>query len=347
MGKTIVTSAPAKAILLGGHAVNRGFAALCTAVALRTTCRARARSDSGYTLRFGERSEIGDRARLRGFKAEMDALRQVQALNQITAIVRHDFFAPTRYVLAHVVERVDGPGLDIEWSSEIPVASGLGSGAAAATSMALAVLHAAGHTPEPTEVAWLAWQGDVIAHGGIGSALDSSTCALGGVVRFTIKDGATAVPLASGLPLVIGDTGVRATTAEVNTRVRTFIEQHPMRFHLFAEIGMLVEQAQDALARGDLATLGHLLNLNQLCLEKLGVSTPAIKALIEAALGAGALGAKISGKGMGGIIIALAEPGKQAEVAAAIEAAGGRAIVAEAGVPGARVERVEGNQGRG
>ncbi len=243
MEKTIVTSAPAKAILLGGHAVNRGFAALCTAVALRTTCRARVRPDDGYSLRFGERSEAGDCARLRGFKAEIDALRQVQALNQITAIVRQDFFAPTRYVLAHVIERVDGPGLDIEWSSQIPVASGLGSGAAAATSMALAALRLAGYDPEPTEVAWLAWQGDVIAHGGIGSALDSSTCALGGVVRFTVKDGATAVPLATSLPLVIGDTGVRATTAEVNTRVRTFIEQRPMRFHLFAEVGMLVEQA--------------------------------------------------------------------------------------------------------
>ncbi|MDW8101123.1 MAG: mevalonate kinase, partial [Anaerolineae bacterium] len=320
MEKTIVTSAPAKVILLGGHAVNRGFAALCTAVALRTICCARVRADDGYTLRFGERSETGDRARLRGFKAEIDALRQVQALNQITALVREDFFAPTRYVLAHVMERIDGLGLDIEWSSEIPVASGLGSGAAASTSMALAALRIAGLAPEPQEIAWLAWQGDVIAHGGIGSALDSSTCALGGVVRFTIKDGAITVPLATNLPLVIGDTGTRATTAEVNTRVRTFIEQHPMRFHLFAEIGMLVEQAQEALVKGDLVTLGHLLNLNQLCLEKLDVSTPKIEALIEAALGAGALGAKISGKGMGGIIIALCEPGKQAEVAAAIEA---------------------------
>ena len=338
MDKTIVTSAPGKVILLGGHAVNRGFAALCAAVALRTTCRVQARSDNGYTLRFGKRSEVGDRARLRGFKAEVDALRQVQALNQITAIVRQDFFAPTRYVLAHVAERVDGSGLDIEWSSEIPVASGLGSGAAASTSMALAALRLAGCNPRPAEVAWLAWQGDVIAHGGIGSALDSSTCALGGVIRFTIKDGATTIPLATSLPLVIGDTGMRATTAEVNTQVRTFIERHPMRFHLFAEIGMLVEQAQEALAKGDLATLGHLLNLNQLCLEKLGISLPKIETLIEAALGAGALGAKISGKGMGGIIIALCEPGRQAEVAAAIEAAGGRAIIAEAGVEGARIE---------
>jgi len=48
-----------------------------------------------------------------------------------------DFFAPTRYVLAHVVEQVGGPGLNIEWRSSVPISSGLGSGAAASTSMAL------------------------------------------------------------------------------------------------------------------------------------------------------------------------------------------------------------------
>ena len=68
------------------------------------------------------------------------------------------------------------------------------------------------------------------------------------------------------------------------------------------------------------------------------MSVPRIDMLIEAALGAGALGAKISGKGGGGIIVALSEKGKERAVAAGIEAAGGKALVLEVGVEGARIE---------
>jgi mevalonate kinase len=103
-------------------------------------------------------------------------------------------------------------------------------------------------------------------------------------------------------------------------------------------MGWLGQQALAALEMGDLPTLGHLMNLNQLLLEKLGVSCPEIEQLIEAALGAGALGAKLSGSGGGGIIIALAEPDKQAAVAAAIEAAGGHSLVVQAGAPGVQPE---------
>jgi len=80
------------------------------------------------------------------------------------------------------------------------------------------------------------------------------------------------------------------------------------------------------------------MNLHQLIQEKLGTSRPEIDNLIEASIGAGALGAKISGSGGGGIIIALTERGHQAEVAKAIERAGGRSIITEAGAEGTRVE---------
>jgi mevalonate kinase len=83
------------------------------------------------------------------------------------------------------------------------------------------------------------------------------------------------------------------------------------------------------------------MNLNQLLLEKIGVGHPMNERLIEAALGAGALGAKISGSGGGGIIIALCEPDQQNAVAAAIEAAGGKSLVASAGGPGVQVEQIE------
>jgi len=334
---SVVTSAPAKVILFGEHGVNRQQPALATALDLRLHCRVIPRADDDYTFSSGSQRDAIDRAGLLAFKHKIDDLRARQALDEIRTHAR-DFFAPTRYVLAHVIEQIGGPGLDIEWRSTLPIGGGLGSGAAASSALALAASIAAGQPLTPTEVAFLAWQGDMIAHGGVASGLDSGASAVGGLIRYTLSDGPQALPYQAALPIVVGDTRVQANTAEVNTRVRAWLAAHPARRHLFAEMGLLEQQAELALANNDLATVGHLMNLNQLLLEKLGVSVAANARLIEAALDAGALGAKVSGSGGGGIIIALTEPDRQADVAAAIEQAGGRSLLTTAGCPGVREE---------
>ena len=336
----IVTSAPAKIILFGEHSVNRQQPALATAVDWRLFCRATVRADDDYTFSSGMQHDAGDRSRLLAFKSEIDALRAADARDQIRERAR-DFFAPPRYVLARVVERVGGPGLDVEWRPTLPSRSGRGCGGAASAALALAALETAGHSPTPDEVAFLAWQGDVVAHGGIASGLDSGACALGGLTRYTLAEGPQSLPYQMSLPLVIGDTLVRANTAEINTRVRTWLAEHPARMHLFAEMGLLVQHALTALEVGDIVTVGHLMNLNQLLLEKIGTSCPEIDRLVEASLEAGALGAKLSGSGGGGIIIAVTEPDQQAAVAAAIDTAGGRSTITSAGVPGVQVEDEE------
>ncbi|NJN97788.1 MAG: mevalonate kinase [Anaerolineales bacterium] len=338
---TIVTSSPAKIILCGDHGVNRQQPALATAVDLRTYCCVSERPDQDYSFRSGQRYEDCSRERLLAFKAEVDALRQAQALDEIRERAR-DFFAPTRYVLAHVVERAGGPGLNIEWRSSVPVSSGLGSGAAASTSMALAALQMAGHPPAADEIIFVSWQGDTIAHGGVASSLDSSAIVRGGLIRFTVAEGAELLPITTSLPLVIGNTFVRdRSTAALNTRVRKWLESHPAKLHLFRDMGYLVRQIVSALENNDLPTLGHLFNLHQLIQEKIGTAAPENEQLIEAAIGAGALGAKISGAGGGGIIIALAEPERQAAVAAAIDAAGGCSLITTTGTQGVRIEPLE------
>jgi len=338
---TIVTSAPAKIILCGDHGVNRQQPALATAVDMRTFCRVSSRTNQSYSFRAGERYEECSRDRLFQFKADIDALRQAKKLDEIRDRAR-DFFAPTRYVLAHVVEQVKGPGLDIEWRSAVPISSGLGSGAAASTSMALAAFHLAGHEPAPDEVIFVAWQGDIIAHGGIASSLDSSTITLGGLALYTVADGAEVLPILTSLPLVVGQAFVAdRSTAKLNTVVRKYLEAHPPKMHLFRDMGYLVRQIIAALEQNDLATLGHLFNLHQLIQDKIGTSASENEQLIEAAIGAGALGAKISGAGGGGIIIALVETDRQTAVAAAIEAAGGKSYIVTTGTPGIRIESAE------
>lgn len=334
---TVVASAPAKVILFGEHGVNRQQPALATAIDLRLTCRVTPRTDDRYGFASGNQQYEVNRAALLAYKAKIDHLRQAQALDEIRQHARH-FFAPTQYVLAHVVEQMGGPGLNMEWHSALPTGGGLGSGAAASSALALAAAHVAGHTLSTTQVAHLAWQGDIIAHGGVASGLDSGASALGGLIRYTLTAGPQPLASKATLPLVVGYTQVQANTAEVNTRVRTWLAAHPERMHLFQEMGLLERQAESALATDDLGLFGHLMNLNQLILEKIGVCHPMNERLIEAALAAGALGAKISGSGGGGIMIALTEKEQQATVAQAIEAAGGRALITSAGCPGVRVE---------
>jgi mevalonate kinase len=187
----------------------------------------------------------------------------------------------------------------------------------------------------------MAWQGDVIAHGGVASSLDSSTSTYGGLIRYTTAAGAERLPFHTQLPIVIGDTQVQHNTAALNTHVRRWLEERPVRLKLFGDMGWVVRQATEALRTADMATLGHLMNIHQLFQEKMGVSIGEAERLIEAALGAGALGAKISGSGGGGIIIALVEGDKQAAVAAAMEQAGGRAYIVVSGTEGARVEQTD------
>lgn len=336
---SVVASAPGKIILFGEHGVHRGQPNITTTVDLRTYCRVTARADDRYSFRSGEHFEEGSRTQLLTYKAHIDALREAAALDEIAGLAK-DFYSPARYVLATFVSRVESPGLDVEWRSELPIGSGLGSGAAASSAMVRAAFELSGVAAPPDEIIFMAWQGDVIAHGGYGSSLDSSTCVLGGLIRYTLEEKAKSLPYDLQLPIVIGDTRVMHSTSNVNTHIRLWLQAHPARLHLFRDMGYLMSRFTEALAQSDLPTLGHLMSIHQLIQEKLGTSCPELDQLIEVAMGAGALGAKISGSGGGGIIIALAQPGQQAAIADAINAAGGQGYIVNTGAPGVRLEPV-------
>ena len=333
----VYTAAPAKVIICGDHGVNRNQAALSTAVDMHTACRVTEREDGRFLLRSGDREALYERGQLDAFKAEVDELRKAQKLDEIREHAR-DFFAPTRYVLAYALDRTDTPGLDIEWRSCVPVSSGLGSGAAASASMALGAFTLVGYEHTADDLIEIVWQGDIIAHGGLASSLDSSTIIKGGLIRYTVVDGASVLPFDAALPIVIGNVFVHdRSTARLNTKVRKWLEAHPSRMHLFQDMGYLVEGITRAIERKDLPDLGHLWNLHQLIQDKIGTSAPENERLIEAAIGAGALGAKIAGAGGGGIIIALAEQGRLDHVASAISDAGGESYIVRTGSRGLRI----------
>lgn len=338
--RTVRATAPAKAILLGEHAVNRGQAALAVSIGLHATCVLSidqiAASDDQYCLISGNHSETTTREAIIGFGPTIDGYRADQHYTAMQLVAADDFFAPAKYVLAALGDDLP-PSLTIQFTSDIPPSAGLGSGGAAFVALAAGLACWLGRPWNPPEIAAWAQRGDIIAHGGVASGLDTQTSLYGGAIRYTAERHGEPIPYAGGLALVIGHTGVVAATSQVNNRVRNWLAQHPIRLHYFQEIGLLSRLAQDALRDGNWPELGRLLNLNQLILERIGVSCPELEAMIDAALAAGAYGAKLSGSGGGGIMIALVAPDRTEAVARAINAAGGTPIVAPVGVPGVAV----------
>ena len=205
-------------------------------------------------------------------------------------------------------------GFDLVIQSDIPPASHLGSGAAVSVACARAVAAQYGRELAPAQASALAYEVEKIYHGSP-SGIDNTVIAYEQPVWFV--RGAPPLVLADGdlaaLHLVIADTGIATPTRIPVGQVRENWQAHPAQFNaLFDDIGDVATQARAALAANDLPTLGRLMNTNHALLQKLGVSCPELDGLCRAALAAGALGAKLSGGGQGGNLIALARDASHA-----------------------------------
>jgi mevalonate kinase len=108
--------------------------------------------------------------------------------------------------------------------------------------------------------------------------------------------------------IVIANSGITASTAEVVADVRRLREEDPEKIEkIFGEYSRLVEAAKKALLKGDIATIGNLMNQNHKILQQITVSGEINDKLVEIALENGAIGAKLTGTGRGGLVIGLAE----------------------------------------
>ena len=199
----------------------------------------------------------------------------------------------------------------------LPGGAGLGCSAAIGVAVieALDALYGVARTPSERGAVSLAWE--KVFHGSP-SGVDNAVAAVGGVVRFVRGAGVTPVAFGKALPLVIAHSGTASSTKVVVDGVRDrWTADRATMERIFDAIAELVDHAERALAAGDLVELGALMNANQRQLEAMGVSTPALEALVADAREAGALGAKLTGAGGGGCMVALAA---DAEAAARIEA---------------------------
>lgn len=306
-----IATAPGKVILFGEHAVVYGQPAIAAPVSdVRATAKVEDAAERGVRILA---PDMGQAYRLTDAGSQ-DPL--------ATAV--------------HLVQREAGlehlPDLTITVTSDVPIASGLGSGAATAAALIRAL---ARHLRRPdlaedALVSTLTYEVEKIHHG-TPSGIDNTVVALEKPVYFVRQQPHNRVEtflVARPLPLLIGDTGRRSSTREAVSDVRRQWQAQTQRFEeMFAACGRISRAARSAIEAGNLPEVGRLMRENHVILRQMTVSSPELDRLVQAAGDAGALGAKLSGGGRGGNMVALAEEGAQGTVRHALLAAGAVRVI--------------------
>ncbi len=297
-------TAPGKVILCGEHAVVYGQPAIALPVeSVVATATVVAIGDEGIVL---DLPDLGERDR---------SARDPD----------HPFARLARATVAAL--GITGPtGLRITLTSTIPVASGMGSGAALGAALVKAVAVHYGRALGPAEVSALVYDSERYYHG-TPSGIDNTVVSFAQPIwyqRMSPDRQALIEPIITGgrWTLLIADTGVRSPTRSTVGALRERWIADPARHDtIFSAIGEIVRAARPAIERGDQMKMGALMNENHALLRELGVSSPELDRLVVAAIGAGADGAKLSGGGGGGIMLALVTPETVRAVETALKAA--------------------------
>jgi mevalonate kinase len=300
----VTASAPGKIILFGEHAVVYKRPAI--AVPLRDVqARAVVKAESKF-----ENGRVRVQAPDINMEANLDELPPENPL--ATAI---------RGVLA-VLQLKRAPACTLRITSNIPAAAGLGSGAAVSVAIIRAFSAFLGRPLSDEHVCALAFDVEKIHHG-TPSGIDNTVITYGKPVYFVKGKPIETFTIPRPFTLVIGDTGIASPTAISVGDVRTAWQQDKDHYEaMFDAAGSIADSARQSLSIGLTETLGPLMNANHGILKKMGVSSPELDMLVETARAAGAGGAKLSGGGRGGNMIALATPTTAQRIAEKLQKAG-------------------------
>ena len=303
-------TAPGKIILFGEHAVVYGRSAIAAPVSqLRATATIAANNTAGIRLIAPD--------------LEIDV--------QLGTLPDEDALAMTVRQVQRAINLPQLPDLTITIHSDIPIASGLGSGAAisAAIIRALATYLKQPQLLDNKIVSELTYEVEKIHHG-TPSGIDNTVVAYEQPVYFTRRQPTNLIEpfeVKRPLHLIIGHTGMRSSTKTVVMDVRRQWEADSVTFEaIFDACGDVAKAARFAIEQGDMAQIGRLMSENHVWLQKMSVSSPKLDKLVDAAMAAGALGAKLSGAGRGGNMIALIEAGMETAVSEALFAAGAMSV---------------------
>jgi mevalonate kinase len=304
--------APGKIILFGEHAVVYGRPAIAVPV---LQVRAKA------IVTFNPRSTPGVVKILAPDIGLDTTLSELPENHPLAAVL---WKAASAMKLSHI------PACTIQISSNIPIAGGMGSGAAVSVAILRAFSASLGYLLTDEQVLQLAYEVEVIHHG-IPSGIDNSVITYARPVYFVKGKPIETLQVKHPFSLVIGDTGIQSSTSSAVGDVRQAWEKASDYYEgLFDKAGEIAAAARKSIESGTIESLGPMMDKNHDLLCKMGVSSPELDMLVEVARSAGALGAKLSGAGRGGNMIALVTPDISGAVSKALEQAGAtRTIMTE------------------
>ncbi|MCA9664292.1 MAG: hydroxymethylglutaryl-CoA reductase, degradative [Myxococcales bacterium] len=303
-----------KAIITGEHAVVYGAHAIAAPISLAVKATVEIRKSGPVRLVIPKWSVE-------------------EELNGGVAPVRDSLQESLDVMLRHLDLR-DQP-MQITLHPNIPRAMGLGSSASMAVALIRALSESFKLGLDDDEINKLAYESETVAHG-TPSGLDNTVATHGKLLVYKRGENGQpptfrALEPAQPIPVVVGITGKQSLTAATVGRVRESWQREPALYEsIFKQIDGLSLEAAKAIEAGNFERLGDLMNVNHGLLNALQVSCKQVEELVELARSAGALGAKLTGGGGGGSIVALC-PGRQDVVADAIRYAGYEAVVANLG----------------
>jgi mevalonate kinase len=298
-----------KSILFGEHFVVYGIPSLAAGIESVTTAEITRKAGQGWTL-------DDQRPEMPGYKEKKMDEQRVSIDNVIKACGVD----------------LSGQGIHITLGGDLVCASGIGASAASCVAIARALDEEFGLGMDNKQINQAAFEGEKGYHG-TPSGLDNTASTYGGLIWYVrdLSGGAPTfknITLNRNVDLVIAATGLTASTTEVVGDVRKKKEADPEWFEgLSSEYETLVEDALDALLELDLKKVGRMMNRNHEILQELTVSCKELDTLVDISRKSGAIGAKMTGTGRGGNIIALApDKGTSAKIARALEEAGAAGV---------------------
>ena len=311
-----IASAPGKIILTGEHFVVYDEPAIVMAINLGIHVTVEERSD--YNIYTSSNLGFSGTFIDEKFKPENGGLAAEEILKPIKIAVRTAFNALHKKL-----------GVNVFVNSGLPIAAGLGSSGALAVAAIASIGKLLGTDFSKEEIVKLAFESEKYVHSHP-SGIDQTISAYGGIIVYNRSDGISHLDIGPAIPIVIGNTGIRRNTGVLVDNVKARKEIFPnIMTPLIHSAGQLTKQAIDALKKGNLNQLGELMDINHGLLMAIGVSIEALDRLVNAAKKAGALGAKLTGAGGGGCMIALSTLEKRQSIADAIRLVDGTPIIAE------------------
>lgn len=287
-----IAEAPSKVIVAGEHFVVHGAWALAVATGRKTQVTL---SDSDKLSVASDRFDVSESGALK----------------------------PLASVVGNMARRYSfDPSIRVTVKSDVPPGAGMGSSASTLVALVSALSRLRSLNLNMADVIKLSMLGEQEIHGSP-SGIDSTVCAIGGALLFRPGSRPRRVRFKGRRTFLVVNTGKSRSTKLQIRRVSKFKKSYPKFFEgLIGSASELSLTAADRLASDEMKALGGLLTMNHAVLGTLGVSNQVLDGLVDLLLSLGCHGAKLTGAGGGGSVVAIAPKGKEKSIITQLEARG-------------------------